>query len=252
MNEIISYAATVLLLLITLFIYVFLVACIYPLILRSSKHMDKDPKDRGIKKYTYPNGRAIVYETHASLRPYITQYILSDIDGIKYIQCKLSDTVTSLTYDVIAYNAVGRIISCVEISELPLQTTGATKMAPLPRQTAYVNLVVRDVNGQILAQPPLNRAALIRIAVFSALTVITTIIESFLFKSYLLHFSDWWFSYTDVVGSRETLFTWMTAILIGILCAAITLRTYYPGKIKIKKQKNAAGNLQFSIRYVLH
>lgn len=234
-NEIVSYFSTVALLILTLFLYVFLISCVYPGVLRLPNQTTALPKDRGLKKHVFPGGRAIVYQPCANVRQYIPQYILSFNNNNKYIQCKVSECVSSIEYDVTAFDARRRKIACIKVSEIGINSSKITSAAVLPDKTSYVNLVVRRVNDHALPIPPLDRSALIRVAVFSGLVVISTLLEMFLAKAYLIHLADNFFSYTDVVGSRGALFTWFIALLFGCLYAVLTLHSYYPGKIKITR-----------------
>ena len=90
LDLIMSYLAKGLILIAGLYMYVYWMAYILPhALLRQERKL---PTDRGLKKYSYTDGRAIVYQPTSAVQPYISQYILSSNQGEKYIHLKASQT----------------------------------------------------------------------------------------------------------------------------------------------------------------
>ena len=129
-------------------VYVFFVSKLLPAMLLKPKYNDSAEGDRGIRKYSFEGGRAIVYEPSAPYRKYVKQYILSVHGKKKYIQCKFDSRISAVRYEVIAFDAEGSPIDTVEIEEHILEDMSCATM--LHPKTAYVKLVVRSVDGMIL------------------------------------------------------------------------------------------------------
>ena len=68
-------------------VYVFLVSRVLPDLLLKPLYDDSKDGDRGLRRYTFEGGRAILYEPSALYRKYLNQYILSANGNEKYIKC---------------------------------------------------------------------------------------------------------------------------------------------------------------------
>ena len=90
LNFIMTYIFRVLLLVLSFVAYVFLMSRVYPKVLLTPTWGVGHKGDRGLKKYRYDNGRAVVYEPSFKMRAYVKQYLLSVNDGKKYIKCILN------------------------------------------------------------------------------------------------------------------------------------------------------------------
>lgn len=103
---------------------------------------------RGLKKVTYPNGRAVLYETNHSIRKYMSQYLLFTLDGYKYMQMQISDRVKQYTATVISYDSENKVIDILEISEV----SGNFFSQPLRlhHKTSYIAYILTSVNGNRL------------------------------------------------------------------------------------------------------
>ena len=58
-------------------VYIFLVSRVLPDLLLKPLYDDSKEGDRGLRRYAFEGGRAILYEPSAPYRKYLKQYILS-------------------------------------------------------------------------------------------------------------------------------------------------------------------------------
>lgn len=134
------------------------------LVLRVSYSFDK-LLGRGLKKFTYPEGRAVVYEAQPSVRKYVERYALFTLDGFKYVQLMLGRGVRDYSATVLMIDNRNRVIDTVTVSET---TGGALKSRPirLHDRTSYIALSVSRVNGSALAEPKYAYTKLLWIAAY--------------------------------------------------------------------------------------
>jgi len=145
-TTVISATANVILVIVSVIIYVLIAACLLPKVFLKPKYNASAIKDRGLGRFIFSEGRAIVYQPSLHVKKYVEKYILSSVDGEKYIKCKLDPRVFSLKYDAVAFDANDKMISTVRIEE-KIKTRGYSRSALLPVNTAYVSVIVKEVNG---------------------------------------------------------------------------------------------------------
>lgn len=144
--DIIYYLSLALIAISGILLFIFVSACVLPRIFLRPAKANAEPQSRGIKKYTYDNGRAVVCEPPLKVRKYLHQYILSENSGDKFIKCKLDTRVTSVRYTVIPIDANEKILDIIDVEEM-ITDLGYTKAVILPSKTSYVNLILKEVNG---------------------------------------------------------------------------------------------------------
>ena len=231
-QSILLYALQAVFFLISLVLYVLLTACILPHWLLGFHFSAADIKDRGVKKYLFADGRAIVYLPDPAIRTYIPQYILSDHQGERFLECMLNPTICSLRYRVLPFDAQDRPLPVLEVED-PVSTRGISKILPLPLNTAYVTIFLLDVNGKEFKNSLLNYS-LIKLAAYGISTIVLTILEALMIKQCLLYFADLMFAYSDMVASGY-FFTVFTAAIVGALYALIVLITHFIKGSRIRK-----------------
>ena len=148
--DIVKYLSLALIAISGMLLFIFASACVLPKIFLRPDKVNAEPRSRGIKKYSFDNGRAIVYEPQIKIRKYLRQYILSENSGDKFIKCKLDTRVTSMRYTVIPIDANEKMLDIIDVEEM-ITDAGYTKAVILPSKTSYVNLILKEVNGITVA-----------------------------------------------------------------------------------------------------
>ena len=80
-NLVVYYTFSVIVFLSSFGLYAFLAGMLFPSLLLKPKFKGEKARDRGLKKYTFDGGRAIVYRPDVKSVKYIEQYILSCIEN---------------------------------------------------------------------------------------------------------------------------------------------------------------------------
>ena len=141
--------------------------------------------DRGIHKYTYPEGRGVRYEPHPDIRKYVSSYLLFVNDGAKYIKCEVASDVERIEYSAVVFDARNRIIDVVCVKD-SIGAAGRSKSVMLPMETSYVSFLLSSVNGKKTE----NRATLtfdkVRAAIFAASVLVLTVAEAFILRGVVL------------------------------------------------------------------
>lgn len=130
-------------------LYVFLMKRVLPMsVLRIRHDLYQDP-GRGLARYTFEGGRAVLCEPRPHLRKYIPQYLLLVKEGYKHLICRIDESVHRLTYSVVMFNNRDRILDILDIEET---TNGGSETAPLllHGETSYIALLPTSFNGKLL------------------------------------------------------------------------------------------------------
>ena len=185
-------------------LYVFLIACLFPRVFLKPEYNMSVIHDRGLKKFVFRNGRAIVYEPSRLSARYIKQYILSSNHKEKYIKCKLDERINSIKYDVVAMNSDDRVIDIVQVSD-PVLSNGMTQGALMPPQTSYVSVIVKEVNARKVETEYKLRIPFRRVINYVLLSVLCSVVIGVL-GNFLI---DKWFD--------MALYDYVSAGLMGYL-----------------------------------
>ena len=164
-DSIISYVSTGMLMLLSLFAFVLLVGCLYPRWAFKPSYKILNIKDRGIKRYTFPGGRAISYQPALYIRPYIKSYLLYSREGKKYFKCELTPNVNAMEYELVVFDSEDRGIAVLQISDLIVQK-GNARAVLLPQAASYVTLILRSVNDQKISKSPIACYSRMRILMY--------------------------------------------------------------------------------------
>lgn len=213
-----NYIAPAILLLLSLIAYVFLIAFFCPKLILKPSYSILDIKDRGIKKYVFPTGRAISYQPGLNVRPYINSYVLSCHEGEKILQCKLSPEIASIQYDVVVFDANDAVMTVLQVSQTERRAIGITRAVILPADTAYVHLVLRKVNNAVISQEATACYTWTRVFCYFLASIVMTAAELIFLKWCLIRIL------TGVLSMAEPnyFFTFWTAALVGAVYAWIT------------------------------
>ena len=215
-------------------IYVFWVSKILPKLLLRPIYDISVTGDRGLKKYTFANGRAIVCEPSLSSQKYIKQYILSSNNGEKYIKCKIDTRITSIKYDVMAMRADDQVIDIVQVSEI-VSTPGMTCGALLPHDTSYVCVVVKEVNARQIVTDSKLTLPVLKVGIYFAVAVLCTIIEGMLLNAVAVSFLETVLSYSVGLSFSNYITALFTYTVIGAGVAFVTVLFHCSKEVKINK-----------------
>ncbi len=174
---IVMYIEDCLLILMALAAYLYLIISVYPgLIMRAAWRRRKGEPvgDRGVRKLVFPEGRAIIYEPALSTRRFISRYALIKQNGCTYIQCRISEHVALIRYDVATFDRHGKLLDIVSVCEW-ISEPGHTGLVRLPRETAYASVTLRKADAMYKSREKTVGYSWVGTAVYAALTVVTAV-----------------------------------------------------------------------------
>ncbi len=212
-------------------IYVLVVGRLLPQIfIRPSKRGVK-AIDRGLKKYVYDDGRAIVYEPAAETKRYVDQYIVSSNNGEKFLKCKVDPRVYSLEYDVIAFNSRDRIIDVLAVTDLIVGKRELTSAVSLPMDTAYVSVLAKRVNGIKVSKTPTVYYSGTSLCAYVGLSAAFTAFQVMLLKPYVETLFNAFSKDIEVISDAKTV---IASVAISAICSALVILAHCTRDIKIK------------------
>ena len=231
MADILAIYKEILLCVMIFFMYVFLVSYVYPKCFLRARYEKTDVKDRGVKKYVFEDGRAILYEPSLSCRKYIKQYILSVNQGKKHIKCRIDDRIVSIKYEAAVFDAKDRLIKVIEICE-PIRSAGESSAVPLPPQTSFVSVNVREINGVAVDTGKTLSLPFKNLIWFTVSTVVTSVLQAMFvwlkIKNYYANYSF------RPEGSPNILPVILASALIGALVSLVIIILNTSESVKIK------------------
>ena len=146
MELVISYIAKAIVLFTSMALYVYLFSSIIPKFIMQLRCKKENTCDRGIKKFIYPNGRCILYETELKIRGYVSSYVLYTENGYKYLKCRTAQKINRLRYDVYAFDNKNKLIDIVEVNEV-IGYNEYSNAVLLPPETSYARFVLRKADS---------------------------------------------------------------------------------------------------------
>lgn len=176
---------------------------------------------RGLKKFTYPDGRAVLYESRPAVRKYVPRYVLYTVDGFKYVQLLLGQGVESYHARIVMVNNKNRVIGMIELSEI---TGGASKSRSvrLDDRTSYVAVSVSRVNGENISEPKFAYTSCLWIAVY---LVCAAALSFLMFRQMYCTADEIFAIFGAAMPSRLDLsFFFIPSLLIGITSVGVLLR----------------------------
>lgn len=205
-------------------LYLYLTVNLYPwLILRLSSGISGGRGDRGLRRLTFPEGRATVYEPAPEIRRYIPRYALIKRDGCVYIKCRLHDSLAHIRYDVTAFDRRGRMLDVLSVSERITQR-GQTRTVRLPRKTVYVRLTLRLADGMYEDREPIAWYSPLRVGIFAGASVLTAVICGLVMRGSLAGAAEALSLSAQVNGGFLTV---VIAAVLGAAGAGWTLYMHY-------------------------
>lgn len=205
-------------------IYVYLTVSVYPWLTMHPAWRKRKPfTDRGLLRVKFPKGRGVVYEPDPRIRRYISKYALFTADGKKYIRLRVDERINYIRYDVVAFDRRGRLLDVLEVSER-LASAGSPRAVRLPTATAYASVLPRKVDGEYTGKDMAVGYSPVGIAVYTALTTLTTVFMAFLIRSEipnLLYYGD------SVIAYYSAGATLALSLLLGVVNSLWVVLMHY-------------------------
>lgn len=146
MTEVLQYIFEFVKIPIIITVFACLVGCVIPRCFLKTRYSYKEGLGRGLKKYTFPEGRGVLYEPHPSIRKYIPKYLLFTAEGYKYLKISFDAGVELISYTAVMLNNKDRVLGVLDIDEVPKNREGSCVL--LHPDTSYVSLFLRSVDGK--------------------------------------------------------------------------------------------------------
>lgn len=161
----------------SIMLFIALVSRVLPRLLLKPVYRAEKVSDRGLKKYVFEGGRAIVYRPSEQNSKYVKQYVLSSHGGEKYIKCLADESVRSIEFDVAVFDSSDRMTDVITVRG-KIDEDCVSEGVLLPYDTAYVQVMVRTVNAKRV--PISDRAVypILKVAAFALLVTACTVTES--------------------------------------------------------------------------
>ena len=164
-------------------IYVILISSVFPKKILKASCSENESKDRGVKKYVFPEGRGVVYMPRLAVRKYVESYVLFTHEGYKYLKCRLSMNLSELKYSVVMFNNKNEILDVINVDE-HLRGGLETEAVALHHDTSYVSLVVKSADENVLNDESLFVCKLKRLGVYGgAVSLVSFLVFALLFAA---------------------------------------------------------------------
>lgn len=201
-------------------IYYALIATILPKYVLKIRCSVTESKDRGLKKYVFPSGRAVVYEPHPQIRKYVESYVLFTNGGYKYVKCRLKEGVRDIKYSIIMFNNENKVIDILEVNERVNDLDTDTLL--IHQDTSYISFVLNSVaETSLKVQAPFY----CRWKDLTAYVGLTSVLTLFEFSSLMLFFKtlDELVFETGLMAKVGFLHFVVPAVLVGIIAGGLEL-----------------------------
>lgn len=214
----------------TLSAYVFLLCQLFPKHLLKINYDVSEHLGRGLEKFTYPDGRAVTYEPHPSIRKYINKYALFTLDGYKYLQFRIDSALTSYSAKVIIFDNKNNIVDILTVTE---NVASATDSSPirLHHSTSYVAVILESANRVQLSPKPYMNMKVRDMAKYFVGVFFATLFE-FMHAVSLFNYINSAKSVGTIVYSTA----FAPAFIAGLACLAVTVVTRMKKGVKVVMQ----------------
>ena len=152
---------------------------VFPKCFLESEYSIGQTSDRGIRKYkTATDGVYFLYEPNWFVRQFIKQYVIAVTDEGKTLTCKLEEGIDYLRYDVVLFDASDRVFKILNVQQL-VEDGLYTDEVELPPETAYVTLVLNQVNRRTFPKVAGARVSPRKLVFYGLATCATAIVTAF-------------------------------------------------------------------------
>ena len=222
MDNAMNIVASVIILIVSLVLYVAVIASLLPRVLMRLRRTKRVLRDRGIKRYVSEGVRGVVYEPELRARKYLRQYTVYCLDSRKYVRCRIDPRIADIRYDVVVFDHRDRMIDVIGVRE-HIQSRGYTRTVILPPETSYVSVVLRHADGMYEDREAVVTYPLWAMGTFAALAMVLTVAESYVIHSCL---ADSLKLFPPLAGSIGA-FDAVPSLVLGAALAVVSLLTYF-------------------------
>lgn len=208
-------------------LYIFLLTRTIPQLSLKHRSVGVNTRDRGIKKYTFEGGRAVVYEPELIYRKYVPQYMLLSKNRDKFIRCRINPQIRHIKYDVVVYDNRNKLIDIIGVEERVNRQKYTTSVL-LPPETSYARLILRRVDNMYSSTEVKVRYSTVSIIVCAALIIAATVALGFCISHC---FTDLWQYLVFEPLKKGKIFIHSSAL--GAIVAALILRIYMKKNVKV-------------------
>ena len=216
-----SYIAKAILIITSCFVYIFLVSKFFPEIFLKSKIKKAVPKDRGIKKYVFNQGRAIVYTPDTKTQKYIPQYILSENNGEKFLKCQFDNRVVTAGYEITVFNSSDQVVDIINVYDTPDRGKNS-RAVPLPLCTSYLNVSVIEINHKKILTQKNNSVSFMSCALYIVLNFLATATLSIMINLAAFHIAKLCLNITE--SGKDIMFSIILALIISLIYTAVNIK----------------------------
>jgi hypothetical protein len=193
-DELVVYASFAIIAIVSVLLYIMAVSNWLISLLVAKRRGAIALRDRGLKKFTYPEGRGVVYEPAGFDNKFLKKYILFTHGEYRYIKCLFADLVRSAYCEVFVFDNQNQLIKTVDLFLKPDKDRN-TEAILLPDATSHVSVLVLKVNGRDVKLSARDKQSYTqhiwqRRGLFVLLTVAVTVLEGFILMSLVRYFLD--------------------------------------------------------------
>ena len=230
-DDIVTYASFAIIAVVSILLYIMAVSDWLLSLLNVKRHGAPILRDRGIKKFTYPEGRSVVYEPAGFDNRFLKKYMLFVRGENKYLKCLFADRVRSAYCELFVFDNQNKLIKTVDLFLEPNGDRYSDAIT-LPEATSHVSILVLKVNGREVKQSAADKESFKRHlwgrrGLFALLTVAVTVVEGLILTSLVRYFLDifmddrFGMTFAQYVGSSGRIIDIALSALAGICVAAI-------------------------------
>lgn len=201
-------------------LYLVVTGTVLPSIFMKVRCSIKASRDRGMKKYTFPEGRAVAYEPEPSARKYVHRYVLFVSEGYKYLKCRVDEAVGYINYTVVMFNNKNKVIDVIDVKERDLKDaeTGAVRLHP---DTSYISLIPNSVNGVRIHNEKIMYRRILDVCIYGVLLSFASYIQMIVTWIATLVAYRWISGGTELQIALTYEGLWLPALLIGAVAVAL-------------------------------
>ena len=211
-------------------VYAKLIAGFLPKKLLPVIYDTQDHLGRGLKKMTYPEGRAVLYEPHPSIRKYIRQYLLFTADGYKYLQSQVGEGVKRYTASLICYDNTNAVLDVLDISESLSESLG--KPVRLHHKTSYIAYVLTSVNGTQLPKVHFMKTKITSMPLYIAAVSLVSFLQFAHTLFVINHVAELLDGGSNILNLEHSFFL-LPSLAIVVICLLVTLLARIRKDVKV-------------------
>ncbi len=216
-------------------LYMFAVTKLMPGLLLSPTGVDGKSNDRGVKKYVFPEGRAVVYELELGYRQYVSKYMLFAYKGNKYAKLKFCEGVKTVECEIALYDNSSKLIKIISAFCIASDVV-ESQAIELPAETSYARVLVRGANGVSVSDEHMYKFSPVRIGMYAAITTALTVVLGYFTRIVLVFLGEIWFAYAQYATGYGLGFSLIVSVIFGLLISFIGIKLHCNKKIfKVKK-----------------